>query len=58
MQLIGRIKSRFFVAQCFAEALQRQSLPTEGVEGSATYVREVFYKRKLPAGLKRGVHVP
>jgi hypothetical protein len=40
------------------DRLLGQSVPHDGVEGSGVYMREVFYSRTLPCGLKRGVGVP
>lgn len=53
---MGRRKNKMSVVRCFLEALQKQSLPHDGVEGTATYVREVYYK-KLPMRLQQGVDV-
>lgn len=40
-QVYGRRRPKFYVAAGFLEALQRQSVPHDGVEGSGVYVREV-----------------
>lgn len=41
--MYGRNRPKFYVAAGFLEALQRQTVPHDGVEGSGIYVRE-----KLP----------
>lgn len=41
-------------SQCFLEALQRQTTPHDGVEATGVYMREVYYRKQLPCGLKRG----
>ncbi|KAG2438245.1 hypothetical protein HYH02_010944 [Chlamydomonas schloesseri] len=38
----GQRKNKFFVAQCFLEALQKQTTPHDGVEATGMYIREVF----------------
>ncbi|PNW79232.1 hypothetical protein CHLRE_09g407100v5 [Chlamydomonas reinhardtii] len=56
----GQRGSRFFVAQCFQEALQKQTTPHDGVEATGMYIREVFRGGpggRLPCGLRRGVDV-
>jgi hypothetical protein len=55
VQVIGRRNQRnkFDVVKCLLEALQKQSTPHDGIEGSGVYAREVFYRPKLPFGLKR-----
>lgn len=40
-QVYGRRRPKFFVAAGFLEALQHQTVPHDGVEGSGVYVREV-----------------
>ncbi|KXZ46345.1 hypothetical protein GPECTOR_44g24 [Gonium pectorale] len=57
IKLRGGRTNKFFVAQCFQEALLSQSTPHDGVEASGMYIREVYSGRKLPGGLVRGVHV-
>lgn len=60
IKMFGRFKNKFYVAQCFQEALSMQTTPHDGVEGKGVYVREVFNSRrgaKLPMGLQRGVDV-
>lgn len=42
IKLIGRRQSKFYVAQCFMEALQQQTTPHDGVEGTGMYIREVY----------------
>lgn len=38
------------------EALQRQTTPYDGVEGSGMYVREVYSNaQRLPYGIKAGL---
>jgi small subunit ribosomal protein S5 len=44
--------------QTFVEAMSNQSLPHDGVEGTGVYMREVYAKKQLPCGLRRGVDVP
>lgn len=44
--------------RCFLAALAKQATPHDGVEGTGTYVREVYYRPKLPMRLQRGVDVP
>lgn len=56
-QMVGAVRNKFFVAQCFQEALSRQSAPHDGIEGTGVYVREVLPGSRLPYGLKRGVDV-
>lgn len=60
IKMFGRLANKFYVAQCFQEALALQSVPHDGIEGTGVYVREVFRPprgNKLPLGLERGVHV-
>ncbi|MEW5306957.1 MAG: hypothetical protein WDW36_009384 [Sanguina aurantia] len=52
IKVMGRRKNKFFVAQAFLEALQKQSTPYDGVEGTGMYMREK-YSKSLPAGLKK-----
>ncbi len=42
-----------FVATAFQEALLKQAVPHDGVEGSGIYLREVFHKPQLPALLRQ-----
>eukprot|EP00798_Chlamydomonas_sp_ICE-L_P027647 gene27647-7286_t len=58
IKLNGRRDNKFFVAQCLMEALQQQSTSYDGVEGTGVYAREVFWAKKLPEGLLRGVDIP
>ncbi|GFR46973.1 hypothetical protein Agub_g8625 [Astrephomene gubernaculifera] len=58
IKIRGRRVNKFFVAQCFQEALLKQTTPHDGVEATGMYVREVYHKKHLPWGLKRGVDVP
>jgi small subunit ribosomal protein S5 len=44
--------------ELWLQALQQQTLPHEGVEGTGVYIREVWAGKKLPMGLQRGVDVP
>jgi small subunit ribosomal protein S5 len=44
----ARRKSRLFVATAFQEALQKQCVPHDGVEGSGVYLREVFHRSRTP----------
>lgn len=68
----GRRKHKAHVLRAFLSAVEGQSLPHDGVEGSGVYVREVAYQAggsagaprggadgaRLPWRLKRGVDVP
>jgi ribosomal protein S5 len=59
-QVRGRTRNKANLVKLFVEALGKQSLPHDGVEGSGVYIREVLRPagRRLPYGLQRGVHVP
>ncbi|EFJ40605.1 hypothetical protein VOLCADRAFT_99580 [Volvox carteri f. nagariensis] len=57
IRLRGRVKNKFYVAQCFQEALLKQTTPHDGVEATGMYVREVYARKELPYGLRRGVDV-
>lgn len=57
-KVTGRRRNIRNVVYTFIDALLGQSLPHDGVEGSGVYMREVYYAKQLPCGLKRGVHVP
>ncbi|GIL85800.1 hypothetical protein Vretifemale_14340 [Volvox reticuliferus] len=57
IRLRGRVKNKFYVAQCFQEALLKQTTPHDGVEATGIYVREVYVRNELPCGLRRGVDV-
>jgi ribosomal protein S5 len=48
IKLIRRSTNRFYVAQCFQEALALQNAPHDGVEGTGTYIREVFKGKDSP----------
>lgn len=54
VKMRGGRRNKLFVAQCFLEALQRQTTPHDGVEATGVYMREVYYRKQLPCGLKRG----
>ncbi|GLC61826.1 hypothetical protein PLESTB_001807700 [Pleodorina starrii] len=57
IQLRGNLSNKFYVAQCFQEALLKQTTPHDGVEATGMYVREVYRHKELPYGRKRGVDV-
>ncbi|GAX73110.1 hypothetical protein CEUSTIGMA_g563.t1 [Chlamydomonas eustigma] len=61
IKMVGRSKNKFYVAHCLKEALTKQSVPHDGVEGSGVYVREIFrgtgLEGRLPMGIKRGVDI-
>ena len=42
VRLIGNAQSKFYVAACLKEALAKQSVPQDGIEGSGVYLREVL----------------
>lgn len=48
-----RRKNKFNLVKCFMEAVQRQTLPHDGVEGKGVYVREVYSGHKLPFNIQR-----
>ena len=58
IKLTGRRRNIRHVVFAFIEALSGQSVPHDGVEGTGVYMREVYYRDKLPCGLKRGVDIP
>ena len=59
-QIRGRTRNKANLVKLFVEALGRQTLPHDGVEGSGAYIREVLKPagRRLPFGIKRGVDLP
>uniref|UniRef100_A0A7R9V1V9 S5 DRBM domain-containing protein n=2 Tax=Chlamydomonas euryale TaxID=1486919 RepID=A0A7R9V1V9_9CHLO len=60
VQLIGAVRNKFFVAQCFQEALARQNAPHDGIEATGVYLRETLRSSGggLAVGLQRGVGAP
>ena len=59
VQVSGRRKSKTSVVRALLAALQAAGTPHDGVEGSGTYVREVFHRpNHLPMRLRRGVELP
>ncbi|GIL55964.1 hypothetical protein Vafri_11429 [Volvox africanus] len=57
IRLRGGVKNKFYVAQCFQEALLKQTTPHDGVEATGIYVREIYARNELPYRLTRGVDV-
>ena len=57
VKLNGRRRKIDNVVKAWLRAVTSQGVPHDGVEGSGTYVREVFHRAKLPYGLRRGVDV-
>lgn len=45
-------KNKFDLVKCFLEAMQRQSAAHHGIEGTGVYAKEVYYRPRLPFGLR------